>query len=180
MHIAPKAAQKASQHPTAPVRTASFRPRVTPQTQRGCAARCERTQPRAFFFSGRRGTPNNRAKPRESDGVRSSVVAPVVASDLPTGISSGQAADMIAPSPPNCSVACLPRWSPSVRCTSQTSHRPCPNQRRRDGDSVQLRLTEPAEPPSRTTKAYRCGSGCLRRSAFQQSPAGWSPALSTP
>ena len=45
----------ASQHPTAPVRTASFRPRVTPQTQRGCAARCERTQPRAFFFSGRRG-----------------------------------------------------------------------------------------------------------------------------
>ncbi len=54
-HIAPKAAQKASQHPTAPVRTASFHPRVNPQTQRGCAARCERTQPRAFFFSGRRG-----------------------------------------------------------------------------------------------------------------------------
>ena len=44
----------ASQHPTAPVRTASFRPRVTPQTQRGCAARCERTQPRRSSTKGRR------------------------------------------------------------------------------------------------------------------------------
>ena len=38
----PKIEFRASQHPTAPVRTASFHPRVNPQTQRGCAARCER------------------------------------------------------------------------------------------------------------------------------------------
>ena len=65
-HIAPKAAQKASQHPTAQVRNASFDPRVTPQTQRGCAARCERTQPRAFFFSGRSGIRGRRRRPQEA------------------------------------------------------------------------------------------------------------------
>jgi hypothetical protein len=46
---------KASQHPTASARTASFRLLVTPQTQRGCAARCEQAQPRAILHSGRRG-----------------------------------------------------------------------------------------------------------------------------
>jgi hypothetical protein len=54
-HSAPKAAQKASQHPTAWVRNASFDSLVTPQTQRGCAARCEQAQPRAILHSGRRG-----------------------------------------------------------------------------------------------------------------------------
>ena len=48
-HFAPNAAQKASQHPTAPVRNASFDLRATPETQRGCAAQCERAQPRAFI-----------------------------------------------------------------------------------------------------------------------------------
>ena len=48
-HFAPNAAQWASQHRTAPVRNASFGLHATPETQRGCAAQCERAQPRAFI-----------------------------------------------------------------------------------------------------------------------------------
>ena len=54
----PKIEFRASQHPTAQneasARTASFRLLVTPQTQRGCAARCEQAQPRRPSTRGRR------------------------------------------------------------------------------------------------------------------------------
>ena len=65
-HSPPKAAQKASQHPTASARTASFNSLVTPQTQRGCAARCEQAQPRAILHSGRRGIRRPRSGRRKT------------------------------------------------------------------------------------------------------------------
>jgi len=47
--------QNRGQHGAATNGTEWKPPSLNPETQRGCAARCEQTQPRAFFFSGRRG-----------------------------------------------------------------------------------------------------------------------------